>query len=450
MASAKFQLSSDGGLSWLAPDVAIASASGIPYNAGGGNASVYARLSSTAGVDTIAWSIVSASENAPLLTLTVYPDKSVRILVPKDTSAAWLLRVVVNGGVDPLTKRTDPRLVSALAIKVLTATGIDLLAPGECDEGNRTFGWTKAYNAMAAIAGTGGGGGSALPSPFTATLVGGNLRITAPSSATPKSIDIWGQDASSGTGGGLRFAGGDGSTKGPISFGYVSAGTYNETLSWDQTTLQLAGLFKLTNRLLSVSGGIASTPWDFKHDYSATTFATALAATLPAYRLRYLFSDKTVTAFKVEYDRVTTEGMLDLSLPIGSTLPAVRVGRTDSGGVRKVWSELYEIEQSTTDATPTEFFRLGIPVSSIQKITVDSLARVTAGGNAASVSKRAAIRRDAGAPVPLEIVTMSTTLELGAVNVDFVQDVNDLVLKAIGVSATNIIWRHRVEVFYGP
>ena len=291
------------------------------------------------------------------------------------SSAAWLLRVVVNGGVDPLTKRTDPRLVSALAIKVLTATGIDLLAPGECDEGNRTFGWTKAYNAMAAIAGTGGGGGSALPSPFTATLVGGNLRITAPSSATPKSIDIWGQDASSGTGGGLRFAGGDGSTKGPISFGYVSAGTYNETLSWDQTTLQLAGLFKLTNRLLSVSGGIASTPWDLKHDFSATTFATALAATLPAYRLQYVFSDKTVTALRVEYDRVTTEGMLDVSLPNGSTLPVVRLGRTDSGGVRKVWSDLLELEQTTTLGTFVVFGSIAIPINSVYKITVDSVSR---------------------------------------------------------------------------
>lgn len=156
MTSALFQLSSNGGSSYLSAGTAMADANALAY-VSSGTYSMKARLDSTAGVDTVAWTITSADEAhvASLPTVTTNADKSCTFSVPK-TGGAWLLQCKVNGGQSQ--GRTDPALTRALAIKVLNSVGNQEIAVGESTEAG-VYGWTKAFNDIARASGGGGGGG---------------------------------------------------------------------------------------------------------------------------------------------------------------------------------------------------------------------------------------------------------------------------------------------------
>jgi hypothetical protein len=154
MTSALFQLSSNGGSSYLSAGTAMADANALAY-VSSGTYSIKARLDSTAGVDTATWTITSADEAhaASLPTVTTNADKTCTFSVPK-TGGAWLLQCKVNGGQSQ--GRTDPALTRALAIKVLNSVGNQEIAVGESTEAG-VYGWTKAFNDIARASGGGGG-----------------------------------------------------------------------------------------------------------------------------------------------------------------------------------------------------------------------------------------------------------------------------------------------------
>lgn len=174
MASALFKLSSDGGSTYLAAGTALADSEALAYNSSG-TYSIKAALDSTAGVDTVLWSITSADDVniASLPAVTSNSDKTCTFSVTK-AGGAWLLRCIVNGGVNA-RGATDPALTRALAVKVLNSAGQQEVAVGESSEAG-AYGWTKAHNDVARSAGGGGGGvvaGAGL------TLTGSTLDVVA-------------------------------------------------------------------------------------------------------------------------------------------------------------------------------------------------------------------------------------------------------------------------------
>lgn len=177
MASALFKLSSDGGSTYLTAGTALADDEALAYNAAG-SYSIKAALDSTAGVDTVQWSITSADDVniASLPAVTQNADKTCEFSVTK-AGGAWLLRCIVNGGVNALTGKTDPALVRALAVKVLNSAGQQEVAVGESSEAG-PYGWTKAHNDVARA---GGGGG----------ITESQLRTAA--AALTASLDVNGQ-----------------------------------------------------------------------------------------------------------------------------------------------------------------------------------------------------------------------------------------------------------------
>jgi hypothetical protein len=145
MASALFRLSSNGGSSYLAPGVALADSNALSYAATGTYA-IRAELDSALGVASVAWSITSADDAnvGSLPALTVNPDRTVDFTVPR-TGGAWLLRCVVNGGVNPATGAADPSLACSLKVCVRAESEQQVIAVGEAVEAG-TYGWTKAIN----------------------------------------------------------------------------------------------------------------------------------------------------------------------------------------------------------------------------------------------------------------------------------------------------------------
>ena len=129
MASASFQLSSDGGSNYLAADTPMADANALAY-VSSGTYSIKARLASTAGVGSVQWVITSADDlhYGSLPTVTTNPDKTCEFEVPK-TGGAWLLRCIVNGGVNLQTGAADATLDTAMAIKVTMARRV---SSGSC------------------------------------------------------------------------------------------------------------------------------------------------------------------------------------------------------------------------------------------------------------------------------------------------------------------------------
>lgn len=180
MASALFKLSSDGGSTYATAGTALADDEALAYNASG-SYSIKAALDSTAGVDTVLWSITSADDVniASLPAVTQNADKTCEFSVTK-AGGAWLLRCIVNGGVNALTGKTDPALVRALAIKVLNSVGLQEVAVGESNEAG-AYGWTKAHNDVARVASAGGGvvaGGGLTLTGSTLDVVAANSTIT--------------------------------------------------------------------------------------------------------------------------------------------------------------------------------------------------------------------------------------------------------------------------------
>ena len=150
MASALFQLSPDGGVTWLPAGTSIADAFQIPY-AASGTRTVKARLSSLAGAGPVTWDLVSKSDLAPTPAITSLPGEEISFVVVRATAATWLLRARILGG-----QKDEHACV--LAVKVALASGTELLAPGERDEGYAIFGWSRAYNQLARQADAAGGG----------------------------------------------------------------------------------------------------------------------------------------------------------------------------------------------------------------------------------------------------------------------------------------------------
>jgi len=157
MASASFQISSDGGTSYAAADTALADANALAYVASG-TYSMKARLISTAGVASVAWDIVSADDVHYSSLPTVTSDATTKTCtfdVPK-TGGAWLLRCRINSGVNESTGTTDASYTKTLAIKVLSSVGLQVIAVGETTEADATTGYTKAFNDLARTATSGG------------------------------------------------------------------------------------------------------------------------------------------------------------------------------------------------------------------------------------------------------------------------------------------------------
>lgn len=156
MASASFQLSSDGGSNYLAADTPMANANALAY-VSSGTYSIKARLASTAGVGSVQWVITSADDlhYGSLPTVTTNPDKTCEFEVPK-TGGAWLLRCIVNGGVNLQTGAADATLDTAMAIKVRNSAGKQEIAVGEGLEADATTGHTKAWNEVARAAASAG------------------------------------------------------------------------------------------------------------------------------------------------------------------------------------------------------------------------------------------------------------------------------------------------------
>lgn len=154
MASPLFQISSDGGGSYLAVGTAAADANALAYNASS-SYSIKARLDSTTGVEQVSWVITSADDAhvASLPTVTTNNDKTCTFSLPKQ-GGAWLLKCTINGGISLLTGDTDPALTSSLAIKVLNASAKQEIAVGETTEAG-TYGYTKAWNDIARSSGLG-------------------------------------------------------------------------------------------------------------------------------------------------------------------------------------------------------------------------------------------------------------------------------------------------------
>ncbi len=156
-ASPLFALSSDAGGSYGAVGVAFSNATALAYDASG-SYSIKARPDSTAGINSIAWEIVSADDAhvASLPTVTSSAaTKTCTFSVPKQ-GGAWLLKCTINGGVSATTGDADPALVSSLAIKVLNSAGKQEIAVGETTEAG-PYGYTQAWNEVARTVGGGGG-----------------------------------------------------------------------------------------------------------------------------------------------------------------------------------------------------------------------------------------------------------------------------------------------------
>lgn len=184
MASASFQLSSDAGATYLDADTPMADADALAY-VSSGTYSCKAKLASTAGVGSIQWVITSADDvhHASLPTVTANPDKSCSFSVPK-TGGVWLLRCIVNGGVNLQTGAADGTLDRAMAIKVLNSAGNQEIAVGEQSEANATTGYTKAWNTVARNAGAPGAAilaatESALTAADTGSLANGTRAYVA-------------------------------------------------------------------------------------------------------------------------------------------------------------------------------------------------------------------------------------------------------------------------------
>jgi hypothetical protein len=180
IASAAFQISSDGGSSYAAVGTALADANALAY-VSSGNYSIKARLDSTAGVGIVAWSIASADDAhvASPPTLTANTDKTVEFVVPK-SGGAWLLKCLVNN---------DETISSTLAIKVLNSVGQQEIAVGETTQAG-TYGYTKAWNDVARAATATVGGLT------TKSVTAGGTLVVSTGEAAYNTIELTGAAAS--------------------------------------------------------------------------------------------------------------------------------------------------------------------------------------------------------------------------------------------------------------
>lgn len=148
-ASPAIQLSADN-VTWGAP--------GAPLQVSAG-ATVYARLNSTANVDSTTWAVTSTDDlgSAPALT----PSGIVNSLVTCTAGAAgtcFILQSTINSGVDKTTGNTNPLTTQATVIvEVLAANGLGVCAFDEHAEHGSQW-WLPKINA--AIRGANGSSGA--------------------------------------------------------------------------------------------------------------------------------------------------------------------------------------------------------------------------------------------------------------------------------------------------
>lgn len=166
MASANFKLSSNGGSSYLSAGTALAGANLLALVPDGTNYAIKAQLDSTAGVESVSWTITSADEThiGSLPTVTTNADKTCTFNVSQITPSAYALRCVVNSGVDGQGD-IDLNLTKTLAVKVGTKNEYELGIVGETYESGSN-GHAHIVNNLARAA------TKYVEYPFTQSLVG--------------------------------------------------------------------------------------------------------------------------------------------------------------------------------------------------------------------------------------------------------------------------------------
>lgn len=108
-------------------------------------------LESTNGVRTLSVSIPSAdeqtlSEGVPTVT-TVQSSKTATFLAGTAAARTYLVRAVINNGLD-LNNDSVSDYTKTLAVHIKTAESKRLIAVGETDDADRTYGYTPKLNAV--------------------------------------------------------------------------------------------------------------------------------------------------------------------------------------------------------------------------------------------------------------------------------------------------------------
>src|SRR5882672_1842583 len=118
------------------------------------------------------WSIACTSTddtlNAATITagLTINQTTKVATFTAPVAASALIFTSTVNNGIDPITQRPDPNLITTFAVYVLTDGGNRVIAANEVNEGNANFGWTASINPLI----RGNGGSSTLPIFFASQI----------------------------------------------------------------------------------------------------------------------------------------------------------------------------------------------------------------------------------------------------------------------------------------
>lgn len=120
------------------------SAGGVSVSA---SSTVNLALSSTSGINTVAWSFIgSHDDGSSYPTITNGDTKGLTASFPVGGSAeSWLLQCVVNGSLDE-NGDYDSSLTTTSLIGVETAGGVLLFASNETTERSATHGWAMAIN----------------------------------------------------------------------------------------------------------------------------------------------------------------------------------------------------------------------------------------------------------------------------------------------------------------
>lgn len=157
------QLSSDG-VTWQTP--------GAPLSVSA-SASFFARLNSTANVDSTVWAVLSTDDvgTAPALT----PSGIVNSQVTGTAGAAgtaFILQATINGGIDKTTGKSNPATTTTTArVGVPTSVGLQVICFDEHAEAGAQW-WLPFVNA--AIRGAGNASGGNLSLFGTSVTIGAN------------------------------------------------------------------------------------------------------------------------------------------------------------------------------------------------------------------------------------------------------------------------------------
>lgn len=124
-------------------------------------------------VHSVAWSISQKSNGANVLTFSDAapqpPTTPVTLTMPATGWHSWVIRCVVNGGVDALGN-IDPALTSERLVAILSGAGLRKIVPAERTQYNATDGWSAAFNDAI------GGGASGMGAD---ALVGARFSVSA-------------------------------------------------------------------------------------------------------------------------------------------------------------------------------------------------------------------------------------------------------------------------------